>query len=83
MTALPLIVTSESISRRILLLRGHKVMLDADLADMYGVPTKALNQAVRRNLERFPGDFMFQLTKDENLKLAVAETYQAAEEGTA
>jgi len=65
MTALPLIVTSESISRRILLLRGHKVMLDADLADMYGVPTKVLNQAVRRNLERFPGDFMFQLTKDE------------------
>jgi hypothetical protein len=45
--------------------RGEKVMLDSDLAVLYGVPTKALNQAVKRNRERFPGDFMFQLTWDE------------------
>ena len=51
--------------RRILLIRSQKVMLDFDLAELYGVPTKALNQAVRRNLERFPEDFMFQLTDEE------------------
>ena len=51
--------------RRILLIRSQKVMLDFDLAELYGVPTKALNQAVRRNLERFPEDFMFQLTIEE------------------
>jgi hypothetical protein len=55
----------EVIERRILLIRGHKVMLDAHLADLYGVETKALKRAVRRNRERFPGDFMFQLTKEE------------------
>ena len=49
------------IEGRILVLRGHKVMIDADLAELYGVPTKALNQAVKRNAHRFPGDFMFQL----------------------
>ena len=53
------------IERRIYLQRGRKVMLDADLAELYQVPTKALNQAVRRNLDRFPEDFMFQLSKDE------------------
>lgn len=53
------------IANRILLIRGFKVMLDADLAELYGVPTKVLNQAVRRNIERFPADFMFQLTKVE------------------
>ena len=46
-------------------IRGQRVMLDIDLAEMYGVETKALNQAVRRNIKRFPADFMFQLTKDE------------------
>ena len=46
----------------ILTLRGHKVMLDADLAELYGVPTKAFNQAVTRNADRFPPDFLFQLT---------------------
>lgn len=58
-------MTHESISSRILLLRGQRVMLDADLADLYGVPTKAFNQAVRRNIRRFPPDFMFQLTRVE------------------
>jgi hypothetical protein len=52
------------IERRILLIRGQKVMLDSDLAALYGVETKALNQAVKRNLERFPDDFMFQLTAE-------------------
>ena len=56
---------ADSIASRILLLRGHKVMLDADLADLYGVPTRALVQAVKRNLGRFPSDFMFQLTEQE------------------
>jgi hypothetical protein len=59
------LVPLERIERSILLIRGHKVMLDADLAALYGVETKALNQAVRRNLSRFPGDFMFQLTQQE------------------
>src|SRR5438445_12942979 len=53
------------VERRILLIRGQKVMLDADLAELYGVPTKSLNLAVKRNAERFPEDFMFQLTGDE------------------
>lgn len=53
----------------ILLVRGQKVMLDSDLADLYEVTTKALNQAVRRNLERFPTDFMFQLTQQEAAEL--------------
>ena len=53
------------IERRIYLIRGQKVMLDADLAELYQVQTKTLNQAVRRNPHRFPADFMFQLTPDE------------------
>ena len=51
--------------RRILLIRQHRVMLDYDLAALYGVEARALNQAVKRNLERFPADFMFQLTPAE------------------
>ncbi len=54
-----------TIERRIYLLRKQKVMLDADLTALYGVTTKALNQAVKRNPDRFPEDFMFQLTKKE------------------
>ena len=57
------------VDRKILLLRGERVMLDEDLARLYGVGTKALNQAVKRNRERFPGDFMFQLTAEEDLRL--------------
>ncbi len=56
---------AERIEQRILLIRGQKVMLDSDLAELYSVETKALNQAVRRNLDRFPDDFMFQLTREE------------------
>ncbi len=55
----------ESIEDTILLIRGKRVILDHDLASLYGVATKVLNQAVKRNLERFPEDFMFQLTKAE------------------
>jgi hypothetical protein len=53
------------IQQRILLIRGEKVIVDADLAEFYGVETKALNQAVQRNIDRFPSDFMFRLTKQE------------------
>jgi ORF6N domain len=59
------ILTSERIERSILLIRGHKVMLDADLAELYGVETRALLQAVSRNQKRFPEDFMFQMSKEE------------------
>ncbi|HJW09314.1 MAG TPA: ORF6N domain-containing protein [Holophagaceae bacterium] len=55
----------ERILRSILVLRGEKVMLDSDLAALYGVETKALLQAVKRNPDRFPSDFMFQLSEDE------------------
>ena len=58
-------VPAPFIERRIYVIRGQKVMLDSDLAEIYQVPTKALNQAVKRNLARFPEDFMFQLSNDE------------------
>ena len=51
------------------MIRRHRVMLDSDLAKLYGVPTKALNQAVKRNVERFPKDFMFRLTEKEKLEV--------------
>ncbi|MCB0794249.1 MAG: ORF6N domain-containing protein, partial [Flavobacteriales bacterium] len=53
------------VTSRIHLIRAHKVMLDRDLAELYGVGVKRLKQAVRRNIERFPEDFMFELTKEE------------------
>ena len=59
------LVPPERIERSILLIRGHKVMLDADLAALYGVTTKRLNEQVKRNRNRFPEDFMFQLTTKE------------------
>ena len=59
------VVPKEVIENRIYLFRGHKVMLDRDLASLYGVSTKVLNQAVKRNRERFPGDFMFRLNRKE------------------
>ena len=55
----------EYIEHKIYRIRGQKVMFDSDLAELYGVETKQLNRAVKRNLERFPADFMFQLTEDE------------------
>jgi phage regulator Rha-like protein len=59
----------ERIERSIYLIRGQKVMLDVDLAELYGVETRVLKQAVRRNMKRFPDDFMFELTKEENQSL--------------
>ena len=55
----------ERLEKAIFLIRGEKVMLDRDLAELYGVDTRTLNQSVRRNLERFPPDFIFELTRDE------------------
>ena len=63
------IVAAQRIERAILLVRGQKVMLDADLAVLYGVPTGALVQAAKRNRVRFPTDFMFQLTRAEAVSL--------------
>jgi len=58
-------VIASRIEKMIYLIRGQKVMLDSDLAELYGVETKMLKRAVRRNIERFPDDFMFELTKEE------------------
>ena len=63
------VVSMERIEQCIFVLRGHKVMLDSDLAMLYRVSTKALNQAVKRNKTRFPSDFMFQLAKAERTAL--------------
>jgi len=59
------LIAEEKIEQKVFLIRGKKVMLDRDLAYLYEVETKVLNQAVKRNLERFPDDFMFQLTLEE------------------
>lgn len=63
------IIPVERIERGILLVRGHRVMIDADLAELYGVTTKALNQAVKRNAGRFPEDFVFRLTVEEKAEV--------------
>ena len=59
------LIPIETIATKIYLIRGQKVMLDRDLAELYGVETRRLNEQVRRNLSRFPQDFMFQLTNPE------------------
>jgi hypothetical protein len=61
----PSLIPVERVASRIYLIRSRKVMLDFDLAELYGVPTKALNQAVTRNAARFPEDFMFRLSREE------------------
>ena len=63
------VVPFERIERAILVVRGQKVILDETLAELYGVPTKRLNEQVKRNRDRFPGDFMFQLSLDERESL--------------
>jgi hypothetical protein len=63
------LVPAEIIETKILLIHGNKVMLDSDLAVLYGIPTKRLLEQVRRNIERFPEDFMLQLTKEEHESL--------------
>ncbi|MBN2269743.1 MAG: ORF6N domain-containing protein [Sedimentisphaerales bacterium] len=90
-----LIIPAERIHRSILLIRRDKVILDKDLAEFYGVETRVLNQAVKRNIARFPADFMFQLTKEEkeqvvtncdhlaSLKFSSALPYAFTEQGVA
>lgn len=63
------LIPQETIENRIYLIRGHKVMIDKDLATLYRVETRDLNKAVTRNLDRFPDDFMFQLTVEESKNL--------------
>ena len=63
------LIPVERIEKAIHLIRGERVMLDRDLAELYGVPTKVFNQAVKRHKERFPSDFMFQLTKEEAVSI--------------
>jgi chromosome segregation ATPase len=62
-------VSAHPVEQRIVVLRGQRVMIDADLAELYGVTTKRLNEQVKRNQERFPADFMFQLTADEKAEV--------------
>ncbi len=63
------VVTIGKIEQRILLIRGEKVIIDADLAEFFGVPTKRLNEQVKRNKDRFPEDFVFQLTAEEKAEV--------------
>lgn len=88
------IIPSERIVSKILIIRNKKVMLDKDLAELYGVKTKVLNLAVKRNMKRFPEDFMFRLTKEEfkNLRFQIVtsswggtrtEPYVFTEQGVA
>ena len=63
------LISDESVMTKILIIRGKKVMIDRDLAELYGVTTKRLNQQVKRNLKRFPADFMFQLTEEEKVEV--------------
>jgi hypothetical protein len=65
MTSLKSLIPSERIEKSILMIRGQKVLIDNELADLYAVETIQLKRAVRRNIDRFPDDFMFQLTREE------------------
>ena len=69
MRSTPTLVIGERVEKIILFVRGHKVILDSDLAALFGVETKALNRGVKRNSERFPKDFMFQLNAGEDKAL--------------
>ena len=71
------LIPQEIIEKRIFLIRGKKVMLDAHLAELYGVPTKSLNLAVRRNSMRFPSDFMFQLDEDKYSRVSEHLRFQS------
>ncbi len=76
------VVPLEIIERKIYLIRGRKVMLDSDLADLYQVQTKVLNQAVRRNLDRFPDDFMFKSQEElENWRSQIVTSNSSARMG--
>jgi hypothetical protein len=71
------VAAAVALAHRILTIRGQRVMIDADLAELYGVSTRALNQAVKRNAARFPADFMFRLTHAEKEKLIAGEAQLA------
>ena len=77
------LVPTETIEKKIYVIRERKVMLDRDLAELYNVATRELNKAVKRNLDRFPADFMLQLTHEEFKKLSKMPTIarEAAENG--
>src|SRR5437868_1268620 len=77
----PATIQPEQIERAIQIVRGQRVMLDSDLARLYGVTTAALNQAVRRNAERFPNDFAFQLTQQEFTNLISQSVTSSGEYG--
>jgi len=66
---MPALIPIQIIENKIFVIRGHKVMIDRDLAELYGVQTKVLNQAVKRNINRFPEEFMFQLNNKEKNEL--------------
>jgi hypothetical protein len=66
------IIPIERVENKILLIRGQKVIIDRDIAELYGVSTKVFNQAVKRNIKKFPGRFMFQLTKEERKQLVTS-----------
>jgi len=68
------LVPVELIERKIYLIRGQKVMIDRDLAELYSVDTRVLNQAVRRNMDRFPDDFMFSLTRAQIMRISQTVT---------
>jgi hypothetical protein len=69
-----LVIPDEVLMNKIYLIRGQKVMIDSDLSELYGIETRRLNEQVKRNISRFPEDFMFQLSEDEfaNLKSQIA-----------
>ncbi len=75
------LILAERVIQLILLIRGHRVILDSELAAMYGVPTKVLNQAVKRNPGRFPDDFMFRLTPDEWANLRSQSVTSSSDHG--
>lgn len=78
-----ILIPSERIEKAIYLIRGEKVMLDRDLAVLYGVETRVLNQAVRRNRDRFAADFMFELSREEILGISQIVTSSTLKFSTA
>lgn len=78
------VVPLEYVEQKILIIRGYKVMIDADLAELYGVATKRLNEQVKRNIERFPDDFMFELNQQEAAELvAICDRFKNLKHSTA
>ncbi|HQT98564.1 MAG TPA: ORF6N domain-containing protein [Thermodesulfobacteriota bacterium] len=77
-------VPIEHVETRILYIRGHRVMVDMDLAEVYGIPTNALNQAIKRNADRFPEDFAIRLRPEEKMELvAICDQFSRLRHSTA